>query len=55
MLGAEENVIVSLSVTPLVEGNLTIASLTYNLVSTKTVEKQVGDSPKERSVRTLLI
>ena len=35
MLGPEEETSISLSMTPLVEGNLTIASLVYNLVSTK--------------------
>jgi hypothetical protein len=41
-------VIISLSVTPLVEGNLTIASLIYHLVSTKAVDKQGADGSKER-------
>ena len=48
VLGPEEDVIISLSVTPLVEGNLTIASLVYHLVSTKAVDKQGVEGSKER-------
>ena len=50
VLGPEEDVIISLSVTPLVEGNLTISSLIYHLVSTKAVDKQGTDGNKERWV-----
>ncbi|KAL5271153.1 hypothetical protein ACHWQZ_G001702 [Mnemiopsis leidyi] len=54
VLGPEEDVIISLSVTPLVEGNLTIASLIYHLVSTKAVDKQGPDGNKESVMENMI-
>ncbi|XP_063689069.1 uncharacterized protein LOC134822104 [Bolinopsis microptera] len=54
VLGPEEEVIISLSVTPLVEGNLSIASLVYHLVSTKALDKQAPDGTKESVMENMI-